>query len=68
VRQVADDVRNDQEVKGTVKKREGCTLAGAGECRAFGEFLASLDVVGRERPQRASDLAERQIREMPRLQ
>src|SRR5262245_40316223 len=61
-------MRNDQEMERTVEQRERCTLAGAGEGGAFGEFLAPLDVVGRQRAQGAGYLAEREVREMPRFE
>jgi len=39
-----NDPANDQIVKGTVEKGEGCSLAGASECRAPDQFPPPFNV------------------------
>src|SRR5262245_24349121 len=67
-RQFANDVRDEQMVKGAVEKSERRALATARKRRAFDQRAAALDVSGRQRAQRARYFTKRQLAEMFRFE
>jgi hypothetical protein len=67
-RQHANDVRDEQMVKRSIKKGECCALAAARQRRALDQPVAALDVSGRQRAQRARHFPKRQLAEMFRFE
>jgi hypothetical protein len=61
-------VTDEQEVKRAIEQRERRPLSRAGQRRAFGDFVATLDVRGRERPQRTRHLRKCEVAEVPVFQ
>jgi hypothetical protein len=67
VGQASEDPADEQKVQRAVEECERGALAGTRQ-RAASDCPTPLDVGGRKRPQRADDLRERQVGQVPRLE